>query len=88
MTTRNFLLAGTIMAGPLLSLVIPHGAARAESDQMLRMAQAEPAPGERERRERAALEGELGRAVVRDDGVGVLEEGDEDEPVVDPVYTT
>ena len=37
-----------------------------------------------ERRERAALERELGGAVVRDDGVGVLEEGDEDEPVVDP----
>ena len=38
-----------------------------------------------ERRKRAALERELGCAVVRDDRVGVLEEGDDDEPVVDPV---
>ncbi|MDB5545907.1 MAG: hypothetical protein JWO64_3056, partial [Hyphomicrobiales bacterium] len=52
MTTRNLLLAGTIVAGPLLSLLIPNGAARAESGQMLRMAQAEPTPAER--RERAA----------------------------------
>ena len=38
-----------------------------------------------EGRERAALEGELALAVVRQEGVGVLEEGDQDEPVVDPV---
>ena len=37
-----------------------------------------------ERGEGAALEGELGRAVVREERVRVLEEGDEDEPVVDP----
>lgn len=37
-----------------------------------------------ERGEGAAREGVLRGAVVREEGVGVLEEGDEDEPVVDP----
>ena len=37
-----------------------------------------------ERRERTTRERELGCAVVWEEGVGVLEEGDEDQPVVRP----
>jgi len=37
-----------------------------------------------EGRERTSLEIECGAAIVREVGVGVLEEGDQNEPVVDP----
>ena len=36
------------------------------------------------RRQRASREGELVRTVVWEEGIGVLEEGDQDDPVVDP----
>ena len=36
------------------------------------------------RRQRASWEGELAGTVVREEGIGVLEEGDQNDPVVDP----
>ena len=38
-------------------------------------------------REGAAREGELARTVVWEEGVGVLQERDQDEPVVDPAVS-
>lgn len=40
-----------------------------------------------ERGKRTAGEGELGGTVVRNNGVSVLKERDQDQPVVDPVST-
>lgn len=37
------------------------------------------------RRQCASWKGELARAIVWEEGVGVLEEGDQDDPVIDPV---
>ena len=36
-------------------------------------------------RQRASWEGELPRTVVWEEGIGVLKEGDQDDPVVDPI---
>jgi len=38
--------------------------------------------------QRSTCESEFSSAVMGKDGVGVLEEGDEDEPVVDPTFKT